>query len=298
MRCFVMINGGTGKSIMATAMMPLLKKKYEEVYVCSPYVDVFKACSYVDEAFAPGMPNLYRDILCDDDVELLCREPYSNSRFIKKEIHLFEAWAEEWGIELEEDPMDMHPILDKWDEFTGVIQAYEKMRGGWGDFILVQLTGGQSPLSPMEQYNDHAEGLRRNYYKGQELINQLREKYPTCQIVHYGLPSEPTYSGTIKVQLPYLAYRKACEDAKAVITIDSSLQHLASGVNPNTVVIWGETAPEHFGYNSSVNIRCKGIKNTQPYFQPLGASPAKVPFPEPAEIVSAVQELLSPHEEK
>ena len=30
MRCFVMINGGTGKSVMATAMMPLLKKKIRQ----------------------------------------------------------------------------------------------------------------------------------------------------------------------------------------------------------------------------------------------------------------------------
>lgn len=296
MRAFVMVNGGTGKSIMATAMMPLLKKKYEEVYVCSPYADVFKCCSYVDEAFVPGMPNLYRDILLDDDVELLCREPYNNSRFIKKEIHLFEAWAEEWGVELEEDPMDMHPILDNWAEFDPVLKSYNDKKGGWGDFIIVQFCGGQSPLTPKEQvgqYNDHVEGIRRNYYKGQEVINLLKEKYPSMQIIHYALPNEPTYDNAIKVELPYIVYRKACQDAKAVITIDSSLQHLASGVNDKVIVLWGETAPEHFGYNGNVNMRVKGIKNTQPYFQPLGASPSRVPFVEPEEIIEAVDKLIS-----
>lgn len=295
MRCFVMINGGTGKSIMATAMMPLLKKKYEEVYVCSPYVDVFKCCSYVDEAFAPGQPNIYRDLLLDDDVELLCREPYQNAKFIKKQCHLYEAWAEEWGIELEEDPMDMHPILDKWDEVSGAVQKYEQMKGGWGKFILVQFCGGQSPLVPKEQagqYNDHIEGLRRNYYKGQELIDLLHEKYPTYQIVHYALPNEPSYSNTIKVELPYLVYRKACEDASAVITIDSSLQHLASGVTTKAIVLWGETAPEHFGYNHLHNMRCTNIKNTQAYFQPLGSSPTVVPFVKPEEVLAEVEKIL------
>ena len=295
MRCFVMINGGTGKSVMATAMMPLLKKKYDEVYVCSPYYDIFKCCSYVDEAFQPGMPNLYRDLLCDDDVDLLCREPYNNPHFIKKEIHLFEAWAEEWGIELEQDPMDMHPVLDKWDELQPVLTKYEELRAGWGKFILVQFCGGQSPLVPKEQagqYNDHMEGIRRNYYKGQELLDLIRAEYPDHQIVHYSLPNEPTYPRTIKVELPYLVYAKACEDAEAVITIDSSLQHLAASKGAKTIVIWGETAPEEFGYNSSKNLRCKGIKNTQPYFQPLGASPARVPFPEPEEVMSALKEIL------
>ena len=296
MRCFVMINGGTGKSIMATAMMPLLKKKYEEVYVCSPYADVFKACSYVDEAFLPGQPNIYRDLLLDDDVELLCREPYQNARFIRKECHLFEAWAEEWGLELEQDPMTMHPVLDKWDEFAQLLQTYKNMRDGWGDFMIVQFCGGQSPLTPNLQesaYNDHVEGLRRNYYKGAELIKLLKEAYPRTQIVHYALPNEPSYEGTIKVELPYLVYRKACEEAKAVITIDSSLQHLAAGACDKTVVIWGETAPEHFGYYCHRNLREKNIKNTQAYFQPLGSSPTRVPFPEPAAIMQEVQKILT-----
>lgn len=295
MRCFVMINGGTGKSIMATAMMPLLKKKYDEVYVCSPYYDIFKCCPYVDEAFQPGMPNLYRDLLCDDDVELLCREPYNNPRFIKKEIHLFEAWAEEWGIELERDPMEMHPILTKWDELQAVHRRYDDMRKGWGKFVLVQFCGGQSPLVPQQQagqYNDHVEGLRRNYYKGQELVDLIKQEYPEHQIIHYALPNEPSYTKTIKVELPYLAYAKACEEADAIITIDSSLQHLAASTKTPRIVIWGETAPEHFGYASSVNLRCKGIKNTQPYFQPLGASPALVPFPEPEEVITALKEIL------
>lgn len=142
------------------------------------------------------------------------------------------------------------------------------------------------------QYNDHMEGIRRNYYKGQELLDLIRAEYPDHQIVHYSLPNEPAYPRTIKVELPYLAYAKACADAEAVITIDSSLQHLAASKDAKTIVIWGETAPEHFGYNSSKNLRCKGIKNTQPYFQPLGASPARVPFPEPEEVMSALKEIL------
>ncbi len=297
MRCFVMINGGTGKSIMATAMMPLLAKKYDEVYVCSPYVDVFKACSYVTEAIPVGQPNTYRDLLLDDDVELLCTEPYQNGKFIKKQCHLFEAWADEWKIELEQDPMDMHPILDKWDDLDGAVKQYQEAKRGWGDkFILVQFTGGQSPLvdpNQMGQYNEQIEGIKRNYHKGQELINAIHAKYPDYVIVHYGLPNEPTYQYTVKMPLPYLAYRKACEDASAVITIDSSLQHLASGVNDKTIVIWGETAPEHFGYNSHHNLRDKHIKNTQPYFQPLGASPLRVPFPTVDEVMTELDKLIS-----
>lgn len=291
MRCFVMINGGTGKSIMATAMMPLLKKKYEKVYVCSPYIDVFKCCSYVDEAFAPGQPNVYRDLLLDDDVELLCREPYQNSNFIKKQCHLFTAWAEEWGIELEQDPMDMHPILDKWDEVQLALQKYAQMRQGWGKFILVQFSGGQSPIAMQQAYNDHAEGLRRNYYRAQELISMIRKEYPEHMIVHYALPNEPSYPETIKVELPYLVYRKACEDASAVITIDSSLQHLAAGASDKRIVIWGETAPEHFGYTDQVNLR-KSVKNTQAYFQPLGSSPIEVPFATPQEVMDELKKML------
>ena len=37
MRCLINVDGGMGKNVMLTAILPLVAQKYEEVYIISPY---------------------------------------------------------------------------------------------------------------------------------------------------------------------------------------------------------------------------------------------------------------------
>ena len=296
-RCLINVDGGLGKNVMLTALMPILTSKYEEIYVISPYVDVFKACSYVTAAFEPGQQcaTLYQELVLDEDTDVLWKEPYSNQRFIKKQCHLFEAWLEEFGI-ADQDTSSLVPVVDKVHEtFTNVAKTVDQKVSELGKFILVQFCGGQSPLGPQVDqagnaipYNDQQEYIKRNFYKGQELIDRLRETYPDAKIIHYALPNEPTYNGAEKLKLPYIAYRLLAERAFKVVCTDSSLQHLATGACNDVTVIWGETRPEHFGYSCNKNIAAKRVLNSQPYFKPMGASPSIVKMPTVDEVMSVV----------
>lgn len=295
-KCLINVEGGLGKNIMLTAILQDLKeaKGYDEIYVISPYHDVFKCCPAVTEAFQPGLGTLYQELVLDPDCDILWKEPYSNQRFIKKECHLFEAWAEEFGIELL-GTADMHvPDLSNLEkEFPHLRKIADEKMAEWNhNFCLVQFTGGQSPLTPQQDQNGNPvpymnaqEAIKRNYMKGQEVINQLKEKWPDTTIVHFGLPNEPSYEGAVKIEVPYLTYHLLAKEAKEIICIDSSLQHLATGVNNNITVIWGETRPEHFGYDCNRNIAAQHVLNSQPYFKPLGISPSIVRMPEPEELV-------------
>ena len=172
-------------------------------------------------------------------------------------------------------------------------QAVKQKKEEWkNNYCIVQFNGGQSPLSPMKDqhgnpisYHDNQENIKRNYYKGEVIVERLKKLYPGATIVHFALPNEPTLEGTVKVELPYLAYALLAEDAKAVVCIDSSLQHLSTGRCKDVTVIWGETRPEHFGYNSNKNVCAKNVLNSQPYFRPLGISPSIVRMPEPEEVI-------------
>lgn len=295
-KCLISVEGGLGKNVMLTALIPELKKKYEEIYVISPYHDVFMSCPDVDGAFPFGQGSLYQELVLDPDCDVLWKEPYSNGKFIKKQVHLFDAWAQEFGIKLTKPAMDYTPNLDGIaEEFPALKQAADKIAQESGKFILVQFCGGQSPLGPQQDaqgnpipYNDRQEVIKRNYYKGQKLINLLQEKYPDAKIIHYALPNEPSYEGAQKVQVPYLTFRLLAEKAFKVVCTDSSLQHLATGACDDVTVIWGETQPEHFGYNSNHNLKPKKVYNSQPYFKAMGNSPAIVKFPTPEEIVTEV----------
>ena len=295
-KCLINVEGGLGKHVMLTSILEEFKKAkgYEDIYVISPYFDVFKCCPAVTDAFPPMQGTLYQELVLDPDCEVYWKEPYSNQHFIKKQCHLFEAWAEEFGFELSKDAMDYVPDLSNLEtEFPEIKKIADAKIQEWGNnFILVQFCGGQSPLGPQTdkdgkpiQYNDHAEPIKRNYFKGQQIINELKEKNPDTTIVHFSLPNEPSYDNTIKIQVPYLTYVLLAKKAKAVITTDSSLQHIATGNCENITVIWGETRPEHFGYNCNKNICAAHVINSQPYFKPMGISPSIVKMPEPKEVI-------------
>jgi len=300
-KCLINVEGGLGKNVMLTAILQEFKEKkgYDELYVISPYHDVFKACSAVTDAFPPMQGTLYQELVLDEDCDVYWKEPYSNQRFIKKQCHLFEAWAEELGFELDKPGNEYVPLLDKVaEEYPAVRQAAEQKLAEWHDnFCFVQFNGGQSPLSPMQDqngnpipYNDHQEAIKRNYFKGAEIVRLLKEKYPDTIVIHFALPNEPAIEGTEKIQVPYLTYHLLAAKAKAIVCTDSSLQHLSTGVNDNITVIWGETRPEHFGYECNNNVCAQNVLNSQPYFKPLGVSPSIVRMPEPEVVMETIMQ--------
>lgn len=292
-KCLITVEGGCGKNIMMTSILPIIKKYYDEVYIISPYYDVFKACPYVDEAFPMGQPNLYQELCLDPEMTILWREPYSNGKFIKKEIHLFEAWLEELNIPLPEgfNAMEYTPTLNPTEEYPQIKKEVEEFINENKKIILVQFCGGQSPLGDINntQYDDRQEGIKRNYHKAQQLINLLHDTYPDAKIIHYALKNEPDYDNTEKIVKPYLFYNELSKHVFKTVCTDSSLQHLVSGKCKDTTVIWGETRPNHFGYNCNKNICAPNIKNSQPYFKPLGVSPAILKFPSPEEVLRVVK---------
>lgn len=303
-KCLINVEGGLGKNVMLTSIIGRLKAAghYDEVYVISPYHDVFKCCPDVTDAFQPGLGTLYQELVLDPECDILWKEPYSNEKFIKKQCHLFDAWMEEFGYSegYSNSPSAFTPHLENLEkEFPHLVKIAQEKMNEWGhNYCIVQFNGGQSPLSPMKDQNGNPmpymnaqEAIKRNYHKGEEVVRLLQEKWPGAQIVHFALPNEPTIDGTIKVEVPYLTYHILAKEAKEIICIDSSLQHLATGVNDNITVIWGETRPEHFGYECNRNVAAKHVLNSQPYFKPLGVSPSIVRMPEPEELVIRPEEV-------
>lgn len=295
-KCLINIEGGLGKNIMLTAILHEFKeqKGYDEVYVVSPYFDVFKCCPSVADAFPPMQGTLYQELVLDEDCDVYWKEPYSNQRFIKKQCHLFEAWAEEFGFSLYHPGNEYVPDLANLEkEFPQLRKIADEKMNEWNhDFCIVQFSGGQSPLSNTKDaegnlipYPNAIEGIKRNYSKGEQIVQLLKKRYPDTTVVHFALPNEPSLEGTVKVEVPYLTYHLLAAEAKEIVCIDSSLQHLATGVNNKVTVIWGETRPEHFGYACNNNVAAQHVLNSQPYFKPLGVSPSIVRFPSPEEVL-------------
>jgi len=261
-----MVEGGLGKHIMFSAMIPDLYKKNnnQKINICSAYPDVFAWNKYVQKSFSHQQQEENKEIISD----LIYREPYKSMFNVEKTKHLLYYWAKDLDIEFNKDWKPMQ--IDIKDE--NLKDKVDKLVSDLGDFIVVQFMGGQPPVGfdPKSAYQNNPMQMQRNYQFpfAQTLINKIKAKYPNLKIIDYSLPNEHQgYQGAMRVELPYIAYAELVKHSKCVIGIDSSLLHFASAGNVKAIGLWGGCPEWQFGWKNITNItNFKGKKeNFNPY---------------------------------
>jgi len=247
------IEGGLGKHIMFTALLKLLEEKHgERVGIVCAYPDIFK--NHPSVACAWDISELDKSknfkMLTDN---LIYSEPYKGNFYLTDRIHLLKHWCDELGVPYSPELMP-HVEVPYDVEMEAKITAKQL-----GDFIIVQFTGGQPPLMYEKnmQYNLNEMIVQRNYpYPlAKNLVQKIREKYPTLNIVDFSLPNEyPQLQGTIRQYNHYMKYIALIQHAKTFIGIDSSLAHMAAAKNKPGIVLWGGTSFYKFGWKLHKNI--------------------------------------------
>ena len=99
----LLIEGGFGRGIFGTALVPKLAKEDGQIYVMGSYSEIFQDSPYVKESFGRNSTYIYKQIIKDPNNTILFRDHYFNSEFIQGKIHVIEAWARELGIEYTKD---------------------------------------------------------------------------------------------------------------------------------------------------------------------------------------------------
>lgn len=88
---------------------------------------------------------------------------------------------------------------------------------------------------------------------------------------------------TMQPAVHYKNYYWLSKYAEHVICIDSSLQHMTAGIKPS-IVIWGDTRPEHYGYSIHTNLTEKN-EDTMSYCRPFGEYNQNIKFPNPEKVL-------------
>lgn len=318
---YVNCQGGEGLNIGLASFISYIKTKGDDngnkdyqFFVCSPYFDIFEACPYVSGVYKP---HEIRDFIFDakdNDGELVLHRLYDLDGFVKKQLNYSQAWAYLMNIPFTdtEKGTKVKSILDPYAKYPGLKKQVEDIlnlikQNGFDDFVIAQWTGGQSALTqvPVGQdgkpdwskvpYDYVNEPLRRRYpvEKAQKFIDLFAKKHPKTAIVLYQLPNEPAPDApyVVKATVPYLAYYELAKDAKGIVAIDSSLQHMVAGV-AKSVVIWAHSKPEAFGYSYNKNIEQKCRTDDLLYFSALGPSGARVEYLEPEELLKEVDNYI------
>jgi len=244
------IEGGIGKCTAFTALIPKLAEKAgESIQIYTPYIDTFAFNPNVAMAYEQSIPMTDPRIMASDNI-YYC-EPYkSNFAFGKQ--HLIESYCELFGVDYD---MSMTPKIYTAHLRERATQLLES-NGVTGKYMLVQFSGGQTPIgwSDSGVYQSHSPSRNYPTFLAQQVISKLRTEYPNVAIIDATLPNEPSYSGAIKFQEHWAVIHELLKNAEGFISIDSCMNHFSASAKKSGVVLWGSTRWTQFGYAHNTNM--------------------------------------------
>lgn len=255
------VEGGVGKQVAFTALLPLLAEKDKsKVLIHSPYPDIFLNNSYVEQVFDSTKIQITDHAILNQADNIIFVEPYK-SNFKKGHQHLLESYCELLHLPYSKNLLPQLNTDHLKEEAENTLKALEVP----SRFIVLQTSGGQPPINvkPDTRYEefDRSYLYPRWYHPEyvQNFIEITKEKYPSLDILHFSLPNEPTYHGTKRLDVHYCVCHEILKKAQTFVGIDSSLNHLSASARKSGVVIWGSTKWSQFGYSHNRNVNFFGV---------------------------------------
>lgn len=241
------IEGGVGKITAFTALIPKLAvKNKNKIQVHTPYVDCLVSNPDVLNVFSSEVYLNHPEILKSNNIYY--SEPYKSNFAFGKE-HLIQSYCNLFGVECDET------VIPKL--YTS---NYKERAKNWliknkiNKYMMVQFSGGQSPLTFNNNYISTNPG--RNYppYLAFQVIKKLKKMFPELTIIDCTLMNEPSFPETIKCDEHFTIIHELLKDSEGFIGIDSCLNHFSASTKTSGVVLWGNTRWTNFGYTHNINL--------------------------------------------
>jgi hypothetical protein len=239
------IQGGLGKNVAATALLPIIKQTYSDrklIVVCS-WPQVFLNNPYVDRVYTLGNhPHFYEDFIENKDVIVCNQEPYNQTGHITKQQHILKSWSELLGIEYNGELPKLY--------YNYAEQKSYQQEPSPKPILLIHTSGG--PVEDNNAYNwtrdipmEFATAIVNKYSQTYNIIQVTRENgyklnHPSVKVIDQPMTNLNLFALLLN-------------SSKRVL-IDSCLQHAAAALNLPSTVLWVGTSPILFGYNQHTNI--------------------------------------------
>lgn len=235
------VNGGIGKSIMATAVCRAIKKSYPDykLIVLTGYPEVFIGNPNVYRFYRSGMaPYLYEDFVKGDDTIFMVDEPYLAKGYLSKTKHLTEAWCDVLAIKYDGPKPDL---------FLNPVELNKtKIQSPTGKPVLAfQPFGGGSKEVQYSWNRDIPP------HQAQALVNVLSQKY---HIIQFCREDQIKLQNVQHIHAPFRDMFGLIYNSQARLGIDSFMQHAAAAFDKSTTVAWITNKPVTFGYKIHKNV--------------------------------------------
>lgn len=244
------IEGGLGKNVAATALLPTLVKKYKDrkIIIVASYPEVFLNNPHIERVYRVGLtPYFYEDYILGKDTLVFRHEPYFQTGHILKQKHLVQNWAELLGIEYTKQLPEIHMNM-----------VQKNFQYSWQrekPVLLIQTNGGMLQGQPYGYAWTRDLPIELSNW----IVDQFREQYHIIQLTRENTPAIPGVE-VVAMPLSNMELFSLVQSTSKRILIDSSAQHAAAAFNLPSTVIWVGTSPENFGYDLHQNIKAQPPK--------------------------------------
>jgi hypothetical protein len=266
------IEGGLGKSIMATAVLKAIKAQYKKanILVSTAYPDVFINNPNVNKIItSANNSGIYRDYIQNKDTKVFIGDPYSTSDYITESKHLIEIWCDMFGIKYNGEMPEL--FLSKAEK-----QYFEPFYRLDKPIMAIQPHGGvvNQPLK-------YSWVRDIPFTITEKIIEKFKDDY---SIIHIKRQDQIEYPNTIGALDGFRSIAVMLMMSKKRLLIDSSAMHIATSLKLPSVVTWVGTSPKVFGYNMHNNIvaneSTKPLDLNHSYYQklPLFEDISKIPY--------------------
>ena len=244
------IQGGIGKSVMATAVCKAVKNNYpnSNLIVVTGYPEVFVNNPNVDMVFSHGQESyFYTKYVEGKDVKIMANEPYNITEHLLFKEHTIETWCKMNGLVYSGEQPE---IVINQREATYFMNKYEIEKP-----IMILQTNGGAPTQDTVQMNPLA--VKYSWardmpkYVAEAVIETFHQKY---HILHLRREYQFSYENTTHFSDSFKSVAFMILRSEKRVLIDSFAQHTAAALQKPSSVLWIANKPNVFGYNIHDNI--------------------------------------------
>lgn len=241
MNIILAINGGIGKSVMATAVCRAIKTQYPDskLIVVTGYPDVFSNNPIVDMTFNHGQEfYFYSKYVENQDVKIFANEPYLVTEHILQKEMVIETWCKMNGIIYNGEMPEIYVNEREYNFFLNKYHAQKPI------MILQTNGGGQTDI----KYS-WARDMPRNIALA--VVEEFKNKY---DIFHIRRDDQLALDGVIPIHESFKGIASLIIRSQKRLLIDSFCQHTAAALGKRSSVLWVANKPHVFGYSIHDNI--------------------------------------------
>lgn len=237
------IDGGIGKSIMATAVCEAIKKQYpkDQLIVITSYPEVFLCNPHVDKCLSHNnLSYFYQDYIEGKKVKAFLHNPYMETSHIQQECHLIKTWCDMFGVEYNGEEPKLYLTNREINFYSNQFQSDKPL-------MVIQTNGGGADQQIKYSWmRDIPQSV------AQEVVDSFIEEY---NVIHIRREDQLALNNTTPVTADFRALVVLLQLSSKRLLIDSFAQHTAKALGLDSVVCWIGNNPSVFGYENNTNIQ-------------------------------------------